>query len=73
MKAAVQQALDQLGAIARERAQRSDFGIGAKRALEQAERVELLQPLGIIPITLALGNRLDMPRVDQVGRNAMLF
>src|SRR4029079_19098421 len=42
--------LNHLGAIAHERAERDDLSIRTKGSLEQAKSVELLQPLGIIPV-----------------------
>src|SRR3954451_3188078 len=35
--------------------------------------MQFLEPLGIIPITLAARDGFDMPRIDQIGRNAMLL
>ena len=37
------------------------------------KRVELLQPLGVIPIRLASRHGLDMLRIHQIGPNAVLF
>lgn len=65
--------LNQLGSIAHQRPQGTDFGIGPKGGLKQAERVKLLEPLGIIPIGLASWYGLDVPGVDQVGCDAGLF
>lgn len=65
--------LDQFATIAHQRAQDRNLVIGAKRRVQQAERVQLLQPLGIIPITFASRNRFDMPSVDEIGGDPMLF
>ena len=35
--------------------------------------MQLLQPLGIIPIGLSTGDSLDVAGIDQIGRNAGLF
>ncbi len=66
-------ARDQLGAIARQRAERADVGIGTKRPVEQAARVQLLEPVGIVPIGLPPGNRLAMAGIDQLRDNARRF
>ena len=65
--------LDQLSAIASQGAQCADFGIGAKRPLQEAECMQLLKPLSVVPITLAPRDGLDMPRIDQIGCDACLF
>src|SRR4051812_22412250 len=65
--------LDQLGPIASKCTQRADFGIGTKRGLEKAQCMELLEPLGIIPISLASRNGLDMACIDQIGNNSGLL
>jgi hypothetical protein len=41
--------------------------------VQQAKRMQLLQPLCIISIAFAARDALDMPGVDQVGSDAMLL
>jgi hypothetical protein len=65
--------LDQISTIAHERAERADLGIRAERALEQAQHMQLLQPLSIVPIALAPWHGLDMTRVDEIGRDTGLL
>ena len=49
------------------------FGIGAKRGAQQAQAVQLLNPLAIQHIALAAGDMLEVPTVDQIHFEAARF
>jgi hypothetical protein len=65
--------LDQRRAMPQECAQDTHLSVRAKRRLPSAQRVELLEPLGIVPVRLASRHGLDMPRIDEVRRDSMLL
>ena len=65
--------LDELGAVAEESAEGTHLGIGAEGSGQQAQGVELLQPLAVKHVRLAAGDVLDVAGVDQVAPDAARF
>jgi hypothetical protein len=54
-------------------AQGDHFGVGAKRGAQQAQTVQLLDPLAIQNIAFATRDMLEAPTVDQVDFEAARF
>jgi hypothetical protein len=65
--------LDEFRAVANKGAKGTDLGIRAEGALEEPKHMQLLEPLSIIPVTLAARNHLDVAAVDEVGCDTSLF
>ena len=65
--------LDQGGAVTEQTAQGAHLGIGSKRAAQQAQTVQLLNPLAIEHVALATGHMLEMPTIDQKHFEAARF
>jgi len=59
--------LDQFGAVTDKRAKRTNFSVRSKRGRQQAKRMELLQPLRIIPIGFSARDGLDVALMKKIG------
>jgi hypothetical protein len=66
---------DEGGAMAEQTVQRAHLGIRAKRAAQQAQAVELLNPLARYAqhVALAPGHMLEMPAIDEKDVEATCF
>ena len=59
--------------MAMETAQPADDVIGPERSIQEAEAVQLTQPLAVLHITLAPGHMPNMTGVDQIDFDAGSF
>ena len=59
--------------VAQVRPQGSHLGIGTERGPQQAQAVQLLNPLAIEHVALAARHMLEMPTVDQIDFQAARF
>ena len=65
--------LDQHRPMAEQTAQRAHLGVRAKGAAQQAQTVELLNPLAIEHVALATGHMPEVPTIDQKNFEAARF
>ena len=65
--------LDELSAVAEEGTEGTHLGVGAEGGVEEAEGVELADPLAVGEVGLASGDVLDVGSVDQVDLEAAPF
>ena len=65
--------LNERGAVTNQTAQSAHLDIGWKRAAQQAQTVQLLNPLAIQHVTLATRYVLEVPPVDQKHLKAAGF
>jgi hypothetical protein len=65
--------LDQFRPVPQVGAQRDHLGIGSKRARQQAQPMQLLQPLTIEHVSLAARHDLHVAGIHQVGLDPARF